>query len=189
MIGYAICGSFCTISKSLKELAALRDSGEDIVPIISENVLLFDTRFGKAIDIRARAEEICGRSAVTNIKDAEPFGAAAPLEYMVISPCTGNTLAKIASGISDSTVTMAAKAHLRSDRPLLIALSTNDAMSQNLKNIGALLSRKAVYFVPMLQDDPDKKPHSLVTAYDMFEEAYISMKEGRQLRPLFLCDV
>ena len=163
MRGFAMCGSFCNFKSAFEQLEMLVTNGEDVVPIMSYNVCSTDTRFGKASDFIARIEKICGRKCVTTIVEAEKFGSIAPLDYLVISPCTGNTLAKLASGITDGVVTMAAKAHLRCDRPLLLALSTNDAMSQNLKNIGALLSRKSVYFVPMRQDDPMGKPHSLVT--------------------------
>lgn len=186
MIGYAFCGSFCTLRSSMDVLRKLRSRGEDIVPIMSERVISTDTRFGKAEDFLREAEEICGRKVISTVEDAEPFGSIAPLDYMIISPCTGNTLAKLASGISDGAVTMAAKAHLRCDRPLLIALASNDAMSQNLKNIAAMLTRKSVYFVPMLQDDPIKKPHSLVAKRELIEEAFCKMKEKEQLRPVFL---
>ena len=186
MIGYAICASFCTHKSSLKILEDLRERGEELIPIISEKSALCDTRFGKASDLIRRAEEICGRRAVLDIVEAEKFGAQNPLEYLIISPCTGNTLAKLSAGITDGAVTMAAKAHLRCDRPLLIALATNDAMSQNLKNIGTLLSRKSVYFVPMKQDDPKGKPHSLVCDAEKIIEAFSAMKKGEQIRPLFL---
>ncbi len=186
MIGYAICASFCTHSASLSLLEKIVESGEDVVPIISERCVATDTRFGKAKDLLARTEEICSRRAVLTVEEAEHFGSIAPLEYLIISPCTGNSLAKLANGISDGVVTMAAKAHLRCDRPLLISLASNDAMSQNLKNISTLLERKSVYFVPMLQDDPVKKPHSLVASSSMLLESYEAMKNGKQLRPLFL---
>lgn len=186
MIGYALCGSFCTHAASLSVLKELKALGEDIIPILSERCCVTDTRFGKAEELLLSIESITGRKAVTSVEEAEHFGAITPLEYLVISPCTGNTLAKLASGISDGAVTMAAKAHLRCDRPLLIALATNDAMSQNLSNIGTLLSRKSVYFTPMIQDDPVKKPHSLVASSSLIKDAFLAMKKGSQLRPLFL---
>ena len=129
---------------------------------------------------------ICGRDIIHTVKDAEPIGPSVNLDYLIIAPCTGNTLAKMARGITDGTVTMAAKAHLRSDRPLLIALATNDAMSANLSSIAVMLQRKNVYFVPMNQDDPEKKPHSLIAGFTKIPEAIEAMKEGRQIRPLFL---
>ena len=130
--------------------------------------------------------EITGRSIINRIEDAEPLGPASPLSALVIAPCTGNTLAKMAHGITDGAVTMAAKAHLRQDRPLLIALASNDAMSQNLANIATMLMRKSVYFVPMRQDDPKKKPHSLVADFSKIEECIESMMLSKQVRPLFV---
>ena len=185
MIGYALCGSFCTIADSLavlEELAAERD----VLPIISENVRRFDTRFGKSADIVARCERICGREAVTDIVSAEPLGPARPLESMVIAPCTGNTLAKLACGITDTTVTMAAKAHMRTSRPLLIALASNDALSANLANLSRMMMRKGVYLVPMRQDDPRGKPYSLVADLSLVPEALGKAEMGVQMRPVFL---
>jgi dipicolinate synthase subunit B len=130
--------------------------------------------------------ELTGRDIIHTVKDAEPLGPKMPLDALIIAPCTGNTLAKIASGITDSAVTMAAKAHLRCDRPTLIALASNDAMSQNLANIGRLITRKSTYFVPMAQDDPVSKPHSLVADFSRLPEALSALFEDRQLRPLFV---
>lgn len=186
MTGYAICASFCTLESSLRTLAEIRETGEEIIPIMSERCIATDTRFGHAKEFIERIEKICGKKIVTSVCEAEKFGSIAPLDYLIISPCTGNTLAKLACGITDSVVTMAAKAHLRCDKPLLIALSTNDAMSQNLKNIGTLLARKSVYFAPMIQDDPVRKPHSLVTDSAKIKDAFSAMKRGEQIRPLFL---
>lgn len=186
MIGYAFCGSFCTLSRSLGILEGLAASGEEILPIFSETVANTDTRFTKAADFTTRVEQIAGRPAVRTVKEAEPLGPATPLDLLLICPCTGNTLAKIAHGITDTPVTMAAKAHLRADRPLVIALATNDAMSQNLANLAALLTRKQVYFVPMKQDDPEKKPHSLVFDATRVAETVSSARRGIQPRPLFL---
>ena len=184
MIGYAFCGSFCTLSRSLNELERLVGRGEDVIPFISERVYGTDTRFWKCRDFIKRVEDICGRNAVHTVEGAEPYGPKR-LDYMVISPCTGNTLGKIACGITDSAVTMAAKAHLRSDGRLLIALASNDAMSANLGNVGALLQRKGVYFVPMRQDDPTKKPHSLVAEFELIPDCIDAMLADKQLRPLF----
>ena len=186
MIGYAMCGSFCTLSESLKVLEALCLSGEDIQPIMSENVYTTDTRFGKAEDLIKRAEQITGRRIVHTVKDAEPFGPKTPLEALIIAPCTGNTLSKLSLGITDTAVTMAAKAHLRCDRPLLIALCTNDGLSQNLGSISRLLTRRAVAFVPMRQDDPHGKPHSLVARLSLVPECLSLLREGKEMRPLFL---
>jgi len=186
MIGYAFCGSFCTLDKSLGALEALAASGHEIVPIMSENVYSTDTRFFAAEDLKRRVRVLTGRDIVHTIKDAEPFGPKTPLEALIIAPCTGNTLAKLAGGITDTAVTMAAKAHLRTDRPMLIALASNDAMSQNLANIARLVTRRSTYFVPMVQDDVRCKPHSLVADFSKIPEAFSAMMERRQLRPLFL---
>ena len=186
MIGYAICGSFCSFSASLATLERLVLSGEDVQPIMSERAYSTDTRFWLSTEYVSRVESVCGRGVIRSIVDAEPIGPVRPLEALIISPCTGNTLAKMSQGITDSAVTMAAKAHLRQDRPLLIALATNDGMSQNLMNVGRLLTRKSVYFVPMRQDDPIGKPHSLVADFSRIPESLTAMREGRQLRPLFL---
>lgn len=186
MIGYAICGSFCSFSATLAALEKLVLSGEEIQPIMSERAYFTDTRFWLADEFVSRVQSLCGREVIHTIADAEPLGPIKPLDELIISPCTGNTLAKLSLGITDSAVTMAAKAHLRCDRPLLIALATNDGMSQNLSSLGALLSRKSVYFLPMRQDDPVKKPHSLVADFSRLPEALAAMREGRQLRPLFI---
>lgn len=186
MIGFAITGSFCTIAASLTALERLTLNGRDILPIMSENAYSTDTRFGTASDVRERLERIAGRGIIHTIRDAEPLGPKIPLEALVIAPCTGNTLAKIASGITDTAVTMAAKAHLRCDRPLVVALASNDAMSQNLQNIARLLTRRSVYFVPMRQDDPVGKPHSLVADMSLVPEALAAALQEKQLRPLFI---
>lgn len=186
MTAFSFCGSFCTLSRSMGIMEELCRLGEEVIPVMSERAATTDTRFGKAEDFKKRAEEISKNRLVLRVEEAELFGPVTPLDYMIIAPCTGNTLAKIANGITDSTVTMAAKAHLRCDRPLLIALASNDAMSQNLANIAKLLQRKSVYFVPMRQDSPKGKPHSLVFCADLVIEAYQKMKLGEQMRPLFL---
>ena len=159
--------------------------GVDAVPIMSERIYSTKTRFFDPQDLIRLAKEITGREVVHTVEDAEPFGPNR-LDALIIAPCTGNTLAKIAAGISDSAVTMAAKAHLRCDGPLLIALATNDGLSQNLKNIGMMLSRKSVYFVPMRQDSPKGKPHSLVADYSRLSDCYFAMMRGEQARPVFI---
>lgn len=185
-IGYCFTGSFCTLSRAYCAMEELILSGHTVVPVMSENAYYTDTRFGSAEEFSRRVEAVCGRRAIHTVKDAEPLGPAEPLDLLVIAPCTGNTLAKLALGITDTAATMAAKAHLRCDRPMLIALSTNDAMSRNLSNISALLCRKAVYFLPMRQDDPKIKPHSLVAEYGLMSEAVAAAMRGVQLRPLFI---
>ncbi len=186
MIGYAISGSFCSFSASLAELVRLVGLGEDVQPIMSERAFSTDTRFWLASEFASRVQTVCGREIIHTIADAEPLGPKRPLEALIICPCTGNSLAKLSLGITDSAVTMAAKAHLRQDRPLLIALATNDGMSQNLGSISRLISRRGVYFLPMRQDDPCGKPHSLVADFSRLPEALAAMREGKQLRPLFV---
>ncbi|MBE6594501.1 MAG: dipicolinate synthase subunit B [Ruminococcaceae bacterium] len=184
MIGFALCGSFCTISRSLEELSHLaRDFA--VQGIVSETVYATDTRFSPARDVVDRLEEVTGREVIHSIVEAEPLGPKVPLEALVICPCTGNTLAKMAAGITDTAVTMAAKAHLRSDRPLIIALASNDALSANLKNIGTLLCRKNVYFVPMSQDDPEGKPHSLVADFSKLRPTLEAALLGKQYQRIF----
>lgn len=184
-LGFAMCGSFCTHRDAL---AVLRDlaTDYDVTPILSDTAAETDTRFGTAVLLTETLTGICGRPPVRTIVEAEKFGPAAPLDLLFVCPCTGNTLAKIAHGITDTPVTMAAKAHLRCDRPLLIALASNDAMAGNFVNIGTLLNRKNIYFVPMKQDDPVSKPHSLVADFKKSRECLAEMRQGRQCRPLFL---
>ncbi len=185
MIGYAFCGSFCTISESLSALEKLSHSGHEIQPIMSPAAYGTDTRFFGSEELRSKIRILTGRKIIHTIEEAEPLGPAMPLEALIIAPCTGNTLAKLANGITDTAVTMAAKAHLRCDRPLLIALASNDALSQNLQNISKILTRHSVYFVPMRQDAPSSKPHSLVADFDLLEESFEAMRRGKQIRPIF----
>lgn len=186
MIGYAFCGSFCTLAGSLQIFEKLHIAGNELLPIFSENVYTMDTRFQTALDFRNKVESICGKKVIHTIVDAEPLGPRIALDALIICPCTGNTLAKMANGITDTAVTMAAKAHLRSDRPLIIALASNDALSANLQNISTMLQRKSVYFVPMRQDDPVGKPHSLVADFSKLEETLYLAKQGVQIPKLFL---
>lgn len=186
MIGYAFCGSFCTLSRSLDVLKKLKNKGYDVQPIVSEHVFDTDTRFQRAADFVASLEAICSRPVLHTIPETEPLGPRTPLEALIVAPCTGNTLAKVAAGITDTAVTMAIKAHLREDRPTLIALASNDALSQNLRSIATLLCRKRVYFVPLKQDDPVHKPHSLVADFERIPEALEAALCDRQLRPLFV---
>ena len=186
MIGYAFCGSFCTLSESLSVLETLANKGYEIQPIMSEKTYSTDTRFYSKEALERKVRELTGRSVIHTVEAAEPLGPANPLSALIIAPCTGNTLAKLANGITDTAVTMAAKAHLRQDRPLLIALASNDAMSHNLSNIATLLMRKSVYFVPMRQDDPKRKPHSLVADFKMVDVCLSEMLREKQLRPLFI---
>ena len=186
MVGYAMCGSFCTLSRAIDEMEKLANLGIEIQPIMSECAYSTSTRFGKAEEIRDRVLEISGREIIHTVREAEPLGPRTPLDALIIAPCTGNTLAKLSLGITDTAVTMAAKAHLRQDRPLLIALSSNDAISQNLSSLSRLITRKSVCFVPMLQDDTVGKPYSLVADTSLITEAYRRMLLGEQMRPVFL---
>lgn len=174
------------MKKSVGILCSLAKRGYDLLPVMSFNAFTTDTRFGTAEGFVREISDICGKAPVTTIADAEPLGPKTPLDALIICPCTGNTLAKLASGITDTPVTMAAKAHMRQSRPLLIALASNDAMSANLKNIAALLEKKNVFFVPAIQDDPEKKPHSLVADFSLVPECLELALSGKQKRPLFL---
>jgi dipicolinate synthase subunit B len=186
MVGYAMCGSFCTLKRAIDEMEGLVKGGVEIQPIMSERAYSTSTRFGTAESFVKRVEEITGRDIIHTVRDAEPLGPTVPLDALIIAPCTGNTLSKLSLGITDSAVTMAAKAHLRQDRPLLIALSSNDALSQNLSSIARLITRRGVYFLPMRQDDIKGKPHSLVAELSLITEGYRKMLRGEQLRPVFL---
>ena len=185
MIGFAMCGSYCTHKLALAQLRRLKENGFDVQPIMSENVYRTDTYFGTCMELRQKVESLCERPIIHTIVEAEPLGPKTPLDALILCPCTGNTLAKMAAGITDTAVTMASKAHLRSNRPLVIALASNDALSANLKNIGTLLSRKSVYFVPMKQDDPEKKPHSLVADFSCVIPTLESAMEGKQYQRIF----
>lgn len=186
MLGFAMCGSYCTHKRSLEQLRGLIAKGYDVLPIVSENVYSTDTRFGRAEDLRAELLRLCGREPIHTIYDAEPLGPKIRLDTLIICPCTGNTLAKMAEGITDTAVTMAAKAHLRGNGRLVIALASNDALSANLKNISVMLNRKNVYFVPMEQDDPQSKPHSLVASFDLLMPTLEAAKKGMQYQKLFI---
>lgn len=185
MIGWGFCGSFCTMKKSISVMKALSQNNE-ILPIFSYSVQKTATRFGTPEYFRMEVEDITGKQIISSIEDAEPIGPKNILSAMIIAPCTGNTLAKLANGITDTPVTMAAKAHLRNGKPLIIALATNDAMSANFKNIATMLEKKNVYFVPLVQDDPVSKPSSLVADFEKIEETIEYASRAVQIRPLFL---
>lgn len=179
-----MCGSFCTFKKAVNELQKLKDTGADIIPIMSEISYNTDTRFGKAEDFRKQLEEITGNSIIKDVRDAEPIGPKGLLDLLVVLPCTGNSLAKIAGGIADTSVTMAVKAHLRNQRPVLIAVSTNDGLGTAAKNIGALMNTKNLYFIPFSQDDYIKKPNSLVADFSKLLPAIEAAFENKQLQPV-----
>ena len=185
-VGFAFCGSFCTYDMAMTALEEVKRRYSDVTPIISEKSAATDTRFGAAHDFMKEMQRICDKRPIDSIKAAEPIGPKKLLDVMVICPCTGNTLAKLATGVTDSSVTMAAKAHLRNGRPLIIAVSTNDGLSGSAKNIGTLLDKKNVYFVPFRQDDPAKKPTSLVADFTKIPETIEAALKGEQIQPLLL---
>ena len=185
-VGFAFCGSFCTFSKAIPALEAVRARFGDVTPIVSEAAASWDTRFGAAHDFLREVERICGKRVIDSPVKAEPIGPKKLLDALVICPCTGNTLGKLAGGISDSTVTLAAKAHLRNGRPVVIGVSTNDALAGAAKNLGLLLDRKNFYFIPFRQDDPLGKPTSLVCDFSLAADTLSAALEGRQLQPLLL---
>lgn len=185
-VGYALTGSFCTFEKSLAEMKSLKDEGYDIIPIMSYNAYSFDTRFGKAENFRKRIEEICERGIISTITAAEPIGPQKLTDVMVVLPCTGNTLAKLAAGIYDTPVTLAVKSHLRNQRPVVIGVSSNDSLSSTAKNIGELLNNKHYYFIPMKQDDPAKKPFSVVCDFAAVKETIEAALYGKQLQPMLI---
>ena len=184
-IGFAVCGSFCTFRQMFPAMEALATL-YNVIPIFSYAASGTDTRFGTADAHLKRAEEICGNAPILTIKDAEPIGPKKLLDALVIAPCTGNTLAKLACGIADTPVTMAAKSHLRNGRPVLIAVSTNDALGTAAGNIGTLMARKHYFFVPMRQDDPEGKPTSIVAEFGLIPHALETALIGRQLQPLLM---
>ena len=182
-IGFAMCGSFCTFSKVFPIMEQL--SGEHkVFPILSTVSCTTDSRFGKAESFITLAERLCNRSVIRTIGDAEPIGPKKLLDALIIAPCTGNTLAKLAHGIADGPVTMAAKSHLRNGRPVIIAVSTNDALGAAAENIGKLLARKHYYFVPFRQDDAENKPTSMVADFSMIPQTLAAALEGKQLQPV-----
>ena len=182
-LGLALCGSYCTYEKLFAALPALA-AKYDLVPILSDTAAETDTRFGTAAQHIRRLMELTGKHVITTVAEAEPLGPKAPLDALLIAPCTGNTLAKLANGITDSSVTMAAKAHLRNGRPLVIAFSTNDGLSGSAENIGRLLNRRSVYFVPFGQDDPEQKPRSLQADFSLLAETVEAALFGAQLQPI-----
>ena len=183
-IGFAICGSFCTFKKAFAQLQSLIDAGAEVTAVMSFNAAALDTRFGKAEDHIAALEKMTGREVIKTIVGAEPIGPKRMFDALVIAPCTGNTLAKLAMGITDTPVTMAAKSHLRNSSPLVIAVSTNDGLSGSAKNIGALLNYRNIYLVPFGQDDPEGKPRSLVADFERLPEAVSAALDGVQLQPM-----
>ena len=184
-IGFALCGSFCTYSKVFPVMESLA-AKHNIIPIFSYSAYTIDSRFGTADSHRQKAKTICGRDIIHTIEQAEPIGPKKLFDALVIAPCTGNTLAKLAHSIADSPVTMAAKSHLRNNRPILIAVSSNDALAGAAENIGRLFNKKNYYFVPFGQDDPIKKPTSMVADFGKLPQALELALAGKQIQPILI---
>lgn len=185
LICYGLCGSFCTAARSLDAMEQLKNRGYDLLPVGSTVFCKTDTRFGKASEILSKIETLCQRPMISTLTDAEPVGPVLKPDAMIIAPLTGSSLSKLSHGISDTPVTLAAKAHLRNGRPLLLGLATNDALSGNFENLARLYTRKNIYFVPMREDDPQNKPSSLVCDFARIPEALEAALGGRQLLPVF----
>ncbi|AUS96210.1 dipicolinate synthase subunit B [Clostridium thermosuccinogenes] len=183
-VGFALTGSFCTFAKVFAEIEKLVGEGADVYPIISESVDKTDTRYGSAIEWKNRLRVITGKDIISTIAAAEPIGPKGHLDILVVAPCTGNTLAKLANAINDTPVTMAVKAHLRNQKPVVLAVSTNDALGNNAKNLGVLLNAKNIYFVPFEQDDPEKKVNSLVAKMDLLIPTIQEALKGKQIQPI-----
>ena len=183
-IGVALSGSFCTYDKVFKELQKLGDEGAKVQTIFSDASPTIDSRFGKAEEFVQKAERLTGIRPMRTIAEAEPIGPKELLDLLIILPCTGNTIAKLANGITDTPVLMAAKAHLRNEKPLLLSVSTNDALGMNMKNIGLLLNAKHIYFVPFGQDNPQKKPNSMIAHTELLLDAAKEALEGKQYQPV-----
>lgn len=183
-IGYAMTGSFCTFARSFQQAEQLRNMGAELIPIMSENASSISTRFGSAEENAAKLRDICGREVITSIAGAEPIGPLDLTDIMVVAPCTSNTAAKLAASVTDTAVTMAVKSHLRGGKPVLLAIASNDSLLGSARNIGELFNRKNYYFVPMLQDDIEKKPASLVAEFSMLPQAIEAAMNGIQLRPI-----
>ena len=183
-LGFAMCGSFCTLDRAMEQMAKLGEKYA-LLPVMSQNVYETDTRFGRAADFIGRAEEIAGRKVLHTIVEAEPIGPKRLADAMVVCPCTGNTLSKIALGITDTPVTMAVKSSLRVGMPVVLCLASNDALAASGQNAARLLNTKNIYFVPLRQDDPEKKPFSLVADFSLLEETAAAAFQGQQLQPVY----
>ncbi len=185
-IGFCMTGSFCTFEPVLAVMARLTREYENVQPILSGNAGSVDSRFGASAEFRARIEAICRRPVWDSLAQVEPIGPRKLLDLLIVAPCTGNTLAKLAAGIADTPVTLACKAQLRNARPVVLAVSTNDGLTANARSIGTLLDRRHLYFVPFGQDDPEKKPTSLVADFTRLPETVAAALEGRQFQPLLV---
>ena len=185
-IGFALTGSFCTFARVIQEVQKLTDAGHEVTPILSFAARDTDTRFGKAEDFSRQLEEITGRTPITTLTEAEPIGPKGLFDVLVVAPCTGSTFGRLANGISETPVTLAVKSHLRRNRPVVLAVSTNDALGASLRNIAYLKNAKNIYFVPLSQDDPVSKPNSLVADFTRIDDTITAALAGTQIQPLFL---
>lgn len=185
-IGFALTGSFCTFDRVFPEIKKLVEEGAEVFPIISESVDKWETRFATSSEIKIKLDCITGKKITSTVVEAEPIGPQKLFNLLVVAPCTGNTLGKLANAITDTSVTMAVKAHLRNQRPVVLAISTNDGLGANAKNLGILLNMRNVYFVPFGQDDPLKKCNSLVANFDMIIPTIQEALNGKQLQPLLV---
>lgn len=183
-VGCAMTGSFCTFTRAFGVWRTLKDAGAELMPIMSFNAATMDTRFYAAAEARRTFEDICGRPVIRTIPQAEPIGPGKLLDVLAVMPCTGNTLAKLAAGIADTPVTLAVKSHLRNGRPVVLAVSSNDALGQNARNIGQLMAAKHFFFVPLGQDDCEGKPNSIVADFERLPEAISCALAGRQIQPV-----
>lgn len=183
--GFAMCGSFCTFRRVIDEMRHIAEKGYKILPIMSQIAYTTDTRFGRADDFIWEIEDICGEKIIKNIVDAEPIGPKKMVDLMIVAPCTGNTMAKLSCGITDTAVTMAVKSSLRTGLPIVLAPATNDAMAASAQNIGRLINTKNIYFVPMKQDNPKEKPYSMVADFGLILPAAVSALDGKQIQPVF----
>ena len=185
-VGFAVCGSFCTHEQVLKALEDLTEHYETVIPIVSEISAVTDTRFGTSEALMKRLKELTGNEVLYDIPSVEPIGPKGLLDVLVIAPATGNTIAKLATGITDTAVTMAAKAHLRNGRPVVLAVSSNDGLAAGARNIGELLARKHFFFAPFGQDNAEKKPTSLVADFSRLTETVDAALRGEQIQPVLL---
>ncbi len=185
-VGYALCGSFCTFSKTIPQMKQLVESGVRVLPIMSQTAYSTDTRFGKSEEFISEIEKICANKVIHTVFDAEPIGPQKMCDLLVVAPCTGNTLAKLANGITDTAVTMAVKSHLRIKRPVLLCVATNDGLGASAQNIGKLINTKNIFFVPFGQDDPETKPNSLVADFSLIPDCVTHALQNIQYQPVIM---
>lgn len=185
-IGFAVTGSFCMHKKILKTIKSLKTKGYNILPIVSQTVFYTDTKFGKSKDFIAEIESITENKVIKTITEAEPIGPKSLIDILIVAPCTGNTLSKISNAITDNAVTMAVKSHLRQNKPVLIGVSSNDALGKNSENLGRLINSKNIFFIPFGQDDYINKPNSLISEWSLTEKAMLEAEKGQQLQPIII---